>query len=63
MRKRQIAEKVISVCVVKCPLCGEEHLTHDIEILDIEENFFGEDLLYYTCPEVNKVASSRVWKK
>lgn len=63
MRKRQIAEKAMYVCFVKCPLCGEEHLTHEVEILDIEENFFGEDLLYYTCPTVNEPASARVLRK
>lgn len=63
MRKRQIREKAMPVCFVKCPLCGEEHNTHDVEFLDIEENFFGEDLLYYTCPEVNKIASARVYSR
>jgi hypothetical protein len=44
-RKRQIMKTFVS-----CRECGEEHETKEVEILNICESLYGEDLLQYVCP-------------
>lgn len=59
-RKRQIMNRV-SETFVRCPLCNEEHVTEDVEFLNIEEDFEGRDVMTYTCPVVGESAKSFVW--
>ena len=49
--------------VVICSECGEEHLTTEVEFLNIEEDFHGRDVMYYTCPITNEPTKSLVYRK
>ena len=60
-RKRQIMSRAKQETFVRCPLCGEEHLTDEVEFLNIEEDFEGRDVMTYTCPVVGEPAKSLVW--
>lgn len=49
--------------IVKCPSCGNEHSTLEVEFLNIEEDIQGRDVFHYTCPETGIAASSWVFKE
>ena len=49
--------------IVICSECGEEHLTTEVEFLNVEEDFQGRDVMYYTCPITNKPTKSLVYRK
>lgn len=44
-------------CTTKiyCPGCRTEHFTDEVEFVDIEEDFFGRDVMHFICPEASKV--------
>jgi hypothetical protein len=48
--------------VVKCGECNEEHLTSEVEFVNIEENFYGEDVAYFICPVNEMTTQSRVYR-
>ena len=49
--------------IVLCPECGEEHLTTDVEFLNVEEDIQGHDIMYFVCPVTNNSTKSKVYKK
>jgi hypothetical protein len=49
--------------IVICPECSEEHLTTEIESVNIEEDIQGRDVLYFVCPVTNMETKSLVYKK
>lgn len=49
--------------IVICSECSEEHLTTEVEFLNVEENMQGRDVMYYVCPVTNTETSSMVYKK
>lgn len=49
--------------IVICPECSEEHLTTEIESVNIEEDIQGRDVLYFVCPATNMETKSLVYKK
>lgn len=48
--------------VVKCSECNDEHLTSEVKFDNIEENFYGEDVAYFTCPVTEAATQSRVYR-
>lgn len=48
---------------VKCPQCGEEHLTEEVEFLNVEEDMEGRDVFYYVCPVTKEKTQSLVYTK
>ena len=49
--------------VVKCRECGNEHLTSEVKFVNIEENFYGEDVAYFICSETGSTTDSRVYRQ
>lgn len=49
--------------IVICSECSEEHLTTEIECVNIEEDIQGRDILYFVCPVTDEVTKSLVYKK
>ena len=49
--------------ILKCHECGDEHLTSEVEFVNIEENLYGEDVAYFVCSETGVVANSRVYRQ
>ena len=49
---------------VKCPECGEEHESKDVEVTDVEEDFVtGGDKVTYTCPITGNETKSLVYRQ
>jgi len=57
-RKRQISRTFVS-----CKECGEEHRTNEVEILNICESMYGEDLVQFLCPHSQHVTEALVYGK
>ena len=49
--------------IVICSECSEEHLTTEVEFLNVEEDMQGRDVMYYVCPITNIETSSLVYRK
>ena len=49
--------------IVICSECSEEHLTTEVEFLNVEEDMQGRDVMYYVCPITNTETSSLVYRK
>lgn len=49
--------------VVICSECSEEHLTTEVQSVNIEEDIQGRDILYFVCPVTNMETKSLVYKK
>ena len=49
--------------IVKCPECGENHFTDEVEFLNVEEDFHGRDVMHYICPVTDTNTKSLVYKK
>lgn len=49
--------------IVICRECGKEHVTMKVEVLNIEEDMQGRDVLHYTCPVTNQPTKSPVYRK
>jgi len=45
---------------VNCSECGESHEPGDVEVLNIEEDIQGRDLLTFICPVTNKETKAYV---
>ena len=48
---------------LKCKECGEEHGTNEVEILNICESMYGEDLVQFLCPHSQHVTEALVYGK
>lgn len=46
--------------VVVCNQCGERHFTDEVKCVNVEEDDFGRDVVYFVCPETGKQARSNV---
>lgn len=44
---------------VSCTHCGVDYDEREVEVLDIEENILGEDVLQFRCPEGHETRSLR----
>ena len=49
--------------IVICPECGEEHLTTEVEFLNVEEDMQGHDVMHFVCPVSNTATKSKVYRK
>ena len=49
--------------VVKCLECNDEHLTNEVKCVNIEENMYGEDVLYFICSVTDTITQSRVYRQ
>lgn len=49
------------VMVVKCGECIEEHFSHQVKVIDVEEDYMGADVVTYICPVTKRQAKSRVY--
>lgn len=49
--------------IVICSECSEEHLTNEVEFVNIEEDIQGRDLMYFVCPVTKTETKSLVYKK
>ena len=47
-------------CKVFCPTCDEWIDAKDMEFLNIEENFYGQDLVVFICNACNSKHKSLV---
>jgi hypothetical protein len=48
---------------VICRECSDEHLTSEVEFLNIEEDIHGRDVMSFVCPVTNNPTKSLVYKK
>lgn len=53
---------------VSCEICGQVHRADRVKFLNIEEDFYGRDVMYFECPVEKRDTSSlvylsRVWAK
>lgn len=49
--------------VVICSECSEEHSTTEIEVVNVEEDIQGRDVLYFICPVTKTVTRSMVYRR
>ena len=49
--------------VVICPECSEEHLTTEVEFLNIEEDIQGRDVFFFKCPITRQDTKSFVYSR
>ena len=49
--------------IVICPECSEEHLTTEVEFLNVEESWEGHDVMFFVCPVTDTDTKSKVYKK
>lgn len=50
-----------SVSMVNCTECGGMHRTHDVEFLNIEEDWKGRDVFHYVCPATQVPSQAHVY--
>ena len=46
---------------VECSACDCRHVVGEVKFVNIEEDFFGRDLMTFICPETNEEAKSLVY--
>jgi endogenous inhibitor of DNA gyrase (YacG/DUF329 family) len=51
------------VSKVTCPKCKEEFYSEKVLFINIEEDFYGRDLLEFECPKCEKNVKSLVISK
>jgi hypothetical protein len=49
--------------IVICKECSEEHITNEIEFLNIEEDIQGRDIMHFVCPITKQDTKSPVYAK
>ena len=49
--------------IVICRECSEEHITNEIEFLNIEEDIQGRDIMHFVCPITKQDTKSPVYAK
>jgi len=49
--------------IVICPECSEEHLTTEVEFLNVEEDIQGRDVMFFVCPITKTPTKSLVYGK
>jgi len=49
--------------IVICTECSENHLTTEVEFLNIEEDMQGRDVMHFTCPITHQPTKSLVYRK
>lgn len=49
--------------IVICTECSEEHLTTEVEFLNVEEDMQGRDVMYFVCPVTTTESKSLVYKQ
>lgn len=49
--------------IVICTECSEEHLTTEVEFLNVEEDMQGRDVMYFVCPVTVTKTKSLVYKQ
>lgn len=63
LSKRRMAQDRFRQYVVICSECSSEHDTVEVEVLNVEENLYGQDVVYFLCPETSTEAKSLVYAK
>lgn len=46
---------------VICSECSEEHSTTEVQLLNVEEDMQGQDIMYFKCPVTNTETKSLVY--
>ena len=59
--KRRIAAERMAL-VVKCNECGDEHMSDEVEIENVEEDFYGQDVVWFICPVTKEMTKSLVYR-
>lgn len=49
--------------IVLCLECSEEHLTSEVELVNVEEDIQGRDVMHFVCPVTKVTTKSLVYKK
>jgi hypothetical protein len=49
--------------IVICGECSQEHLTTEVEFLNVEEDIHGHDVMYFVCPITKTETKSKVYRK
>lgn len=49
--------------IVICPECSEEHLTTEVEFVNVEEDMQGRDVMHFVCPVTKTMTKSLVYRK
>jgi len=58
--KRRMAE---SRYKVYCEWCQDWHYVDEVEVLNVEEDIQGRDVMHYTCPITEQPTKSLVYRK
>jgi hypothetical protein len=48
---------------VRCAECQEQHYVDEVELLNVEEDIIGRDIMYFVCPETAMYSKSLVYKE
>ena len=48
--------------VVKCNECGDEHMADEVEIENVEEDIYGQDVVWFICPVTKETTKSLVYR-
>jgi hypothetical protein len=49
--------------IIICRECLEEHLTTEVEFLNVGEDMHGHDVMYFVCPVTKTETESKVYRK
>ena len=49
--------------VVRCKVCGLEHDARTVKFLNVEEDEYGRDVMYFECILTGEETSSLVFRK
>lgn len=59
--KRRIAAERMAL-VVKCNECDDEHMSDEVEIENVEEDIYGQDVVWFICPVTKEMTKSLVYR-
>lgn len=59
--KRKIAAERMAF-VVKCNECDDEHMTHEVKTENVEEDIYGQDVVWFICPVTKEMTKSLVYR-
>lgn len=46
---------------VICHECSDEHYVHEVKFLNVEEDFYGRDVMHFECPVTKTPEKSLVY--
>ena len=55
--------KLVRHYKVICAECSDEHSVEDIRVLNVEEDYMGQDVCFFECPITGQVTKSNVYEE